>query len=152
MRPYRPLRSRVEAGYFEIVLDQTCVEAVKGNSDVWTELQVDVESMPRAKLGAVPYALEASRSTTSNGLECNGCVSADELDPAATSDIEARLNELESTRTLSAIIDVNDYTDEFEIERQVPDWIQSVTTNCTSDCKATLVLSPVASAGFRCAS
>jgi hypothetical protein len=50
-------------GRFQIVLDQACLEAVRANPNLWVQVQVGSIVLPRSKLGAVPYAVEAGRST-----------------------------------------------------------------------------------------
>ena len=46
-------------GRFRVALSKTCVAAIKQNPDLWVEATVDGTSMGRAKIGAVPYAVEA---------------------------------------------------------------------------------------------
>lgn len=52
----------VAAGRFQLTLPTTCIDGVKANPDLWVDVQVDGASVGRAKLGAVPYALEATRA------------------------------------------------------------------------------------------
>jgi hypothetical protein len=54
-------------GRFEIPLPNTCTSAVQGVPDLWLELLVDGASTGRAKLGAVPFAIEARRASESGG-------------------------------------------------------------------------------------
>lgn len=54
-------------GRFRVALDSGCVGAVRANPELWAELQVEGTVFPRAKLGAVPYALEAGRATGAAG-------------------------------------------------------------------------------------
>lgn len=54
-------------GRFRVALDATCVGAVRANPELWAEVQVEGTVFPRAKLGAVPYALEAGRATAAAG-------------------------------------------------------------------------------------
>ncbi len=49
----------VTVGRFRVALSKTCVEAIKQSPDLWVESTVDGASMGRAKIGAVPYAVEA---------------------------------------------------------------------------------------------
>lgn len=49
----------VEEGRFRVALDDTCTDAVSANPDTWVEVSVGTETLPRTKLGAVPYAVEA---------------------------------------------------------------------------------------------
>lgn len=56
-------------GRFELPLD-ACVAAVRANREAWLQLSVDGTALPRTKLGAVPYALEADRASgAAGGLE-----------------------------------------------------------------------------------
>lgn len=52
-------------GRFELALD-ACVAAVRANRDAWLQLTVDGTPLPRTKLGAVPYAIEAERAQSAN--------------------------------------------------------------------------------------
>jgi hypothetical protein len=51
----------VAAGFFAIDLDPSCTAAVNANPDLWVEITVAGQALPRTKLKAVPYALEAGR-------------------------------------------------------------------------------------------
>ena len=53
---------QVTDGRFSIPLDATCTTAVQDNPDLWVELTVGTDTLPRTKLGAVPYAVEANRA------------------------------------------------------------------------------------------
>jgi hypothetical protein len=55
------------AGSFQIPLPDTCVAAVHANAELWAEVSVDGGPLPRTKIGAVPYALEAGTATTASG-------------------------------------------------------------------------------------
>ncbi|MFO0610897.1 MAG: SUMF1/EgtB/PvdO family nonheme iron enzyme [Polyangiales bacterium] len=57
----------VTAGRFEVALDDRCVAAVRNNRDAWLQLTVGSTVMPRTKLGAVPYAVEADRASGAAG-------------------------------------------------------------------------------------
>ena len=68
-------------GRFRIVLDQGCFDAVRTNPNLWVQLQVGSTVLPRNKLNAVPYAIEAAKagrvvlgangtSFTTDGLYC----------------------------------------------------------------------------------
>jgi hypothetical protein len=58
--------TQLSAGRFRVPLDATCTAAVHANADVWIEVQVDGTALPRAKVGAMPYALEAGAVGWSN--------------------------------------------------------------------------------------
>jgi hypothetical protein len=48
------------AGAFQVQLPEACTTAVHANPDIWVDVFVDGASVGRAKLGAVPYALESA--------------------------------------------------------------------------------------------
>ncbi|MBL8952344.1 MAG: hypothetical protein JNK82_16310 [Myxococcaceae bacterium] len=50
-------------GRFRIVLDQACFGAVQASPNLWVQLQVGATVLPRSKLNAVPYAVEAGKAT-----------------------------------------------------------------------------------------
>lgn len=61
---------QVTGGRFSIELPKQCVDGVKQNRDAWVALTVGTEALPRTKLRAVPYAIEAAsagRVVVSNG-------------------------------------------------------------------------------------
>ncbi|MGC4092732.1 MAG: hypothetical protein QM756_33595 [Polyangiaceae bacterium] len=60
-----PLALDVHGG-FSVPLD-ACADAIKANPNLWVEVLVDGATLGRAKLGAVPYALEAGHSTSADG-------------------------------------------------------------------------------------
>lgn len=63
-----PDPTAVKAGRFSIVLDEECASAVHELGDLWVEIDVDGQPLsPRAKIAAVPYALEASRAADAAG-------------------------------------------------------------------------------------
>jgi hypothetical protein len=49
-------------GRFQVVLEAACLTAVKGNPNLWVQVQVGLSVLPRSKLSAVPYAVEADRA------------------------------------------------------------------------------------------
>ena len=62
-----PTAITLQAGAFEVPIDDTCLPALRGTPDLWVEIFVDGASMKRSKIGAVPFALEAARATTAGG-------------------------------------------------------------------------------------
>jgi len=52
------------AGSFQLALPDTCTAAVQSLPDLWAEVFVDGASLGRTKLGAVPFAVEATRAST----------------------------------------------------------------------------------------
>jgi hypothetical protein len=76
----------VQAGRFRIALD-ACLTGVRANQNLWVQVDVDgsSSSLPRRKLGAVPYAVEAERAsqlsaTLAAQLVPGGAVLAFDLD------------------------------------------------------------------------
>jgi hypothetical protein len=71
----------VNAGRFRVALDVSCVAAVHTNGETFIEVKVDGTALPRSKVGAVPYALEAGAapwsgiSGISTGTEWPGTIS-----------------------------------------------------------------------------
>ena len=55
------------SGRFEIPLPDTCTAAVAATPDLWVDVLVDGATTGRAKLGAVPFAIEARRASESAG-------------------------------------------------------------------------------------
>ena len=50
-------------GRFRVPLSQSCAQAIRQRSDTYVEVVVDTDlSLGRAKIGAVPYAIEAERA------------------------------------------------------------------------------------------
>lgn len=48
------------AGWFKILLPETCVAAVHASTELWIDVQVEGMSVGRTRVGAVPYSLEAA--------------------------------------------------------------------------------------------
>jgi hypothetical protein len=53
-------------GRFEVVLPDECVDQVKTKADTWIEVTVDGSPLQRAKIGAVPYAVEARHAMSAD--------------------------------------------------------------------------------------
>jgi hypothetical protein len=51
-------------GAFQVALADNCTAVVHGNPDLWIDVLVDGASIGRAKLGAVPYAIEADHAVS----------------------------------------------------------------------------------------
>jgi hypothetical protein len=49
-------------GRFSIPLPEACATAVSSDRELWVELRVSGSALPRMRLGAVPYALEAQHA------------------------------------------------------------------------------------------
>ncbi len=56
----------IEAGRFQITLPTECVVGVRTHPSLWIEILVDSVSLGRSSIGAVPYAIEAGRSSYVN--------------------------------------------------------------------------------------
>jgi hypothetical protein len=52
------------AGAFQVALADNCTDVIRSTADLWVEILVDGTSVGRAKLGAVPYAIEADHAAT----------------------------------------------------------------------------------------
>jgi hypothetical protein len=63
-----PLDAAFTDGRFRVELDAKCVEVMRKKPDLFLEVSVDDDSkpFPRTKVGAVPYALEASHALTAD--------------------------------------------------------------------------------------
>jgi hypothetical protein len=55
-------------GHFSLPLDPACVAAVQATPDLWVQVEVDGVPLTRTKLGALPYAVEASRASTTSQI------------------------------------------------------------------------------------
>lgn len=53
----------VSGGRFRVVLDNRCAAAVRSTPDLWVEVEVNGTGYGRSKIGAVPFAIEASRAS-----------------------------------------------------------------------------------------
>jgi hypothetical protein len=62
----------LEGGAFAIPLPDSCIVAVKSNSNVWVEIIVDGASLGRAKVNAVPYAVEAAHAVSADSATSAG--------------------------------------------------------------------------------
>lgn len=54
-------------GTFRVALDIGCVAAVQQHAELWVEVTLNGESTGRAKIAAVPYAIEAARASAASG-------------------------------------------------------------------------------------
>ena len=71
------VKAEAGSGRFAVVLPNECAQAVHAASDLWVEATVGARVLPKAHVGAVPYALEsasASQSQQALDLKCVGCV------------------------------------------------------------------------------
>jgi hypothetical protein len=53
-------------GRFQLLLDGSCLAAVQASPNLWVQVTVGATLLPRVKLGAVPYAVEADRARVAN--------------------------------------------------------------------------------------
>jgi hypothetical protein len=56
----------LDGGRFSIALPDACTTAVQANAESWVEVLLDGATLGRTKLGAVPYAVEASHATAAD--------------------------------------------------------------------------------------
>lgn len=61
------MRTAVTNGRFRIVLPEACVAAVQANPELYVEISLQGDTLPRQKIGAVPYAVEAQRASSAGG-------------------------------------------------------------------------------------
>ncbi len=54
---------KVDQGHFRLALSQACVAAIQATPDLWLEVVVNTKFVGRTKLGAVPFAVQAFRSS-----------------------------------------------------------------------------------------
>lgn len=54
-------------GRFDVTLPDACATAAQTNPKLWIEVTVAGESLGRARMGAVPYAIEAGRASEASG-------------------------------------------------------------------------------------
>ena len=58
----------VVAGRFAVALGEACTQAVREGSELWIEVEVEGQVLvPRTRIAAVPYALEADRTAAATG-------------------------------------------------------------------------------------
>jgi len=91
------LQVEFQQGQFSVELPTGaagCDTAVGAKSDLWSELTVDGNVFPRAKVGAVPYALQADHASTATTAQS---VTGEQADRLAK--LEARVVELEKGAT-----------------------------------------------------
>jgi len=62
-----PAAINLVAGAFKVALPAACATAVHASPDLWAEVIANGESLGRAKLGAVPYAVEAETASQAAG-------------------------------------------------------------------------------------
>ncbi|HTV25634.1 MAG TPA: hypothetical protein VMG12_43360 [Polyangiaceae bacterium] len=82
----------VTGGHFSVALPEACSEAVHSTPDVFVEVRVDAVSLGRARIGAVPFALEAAAANRASG-ELEARLAAAE---GATATLEVRLAAVEA--------------------------------------------------------
>jgi hypothetical protein len=85
-----PQSIETPGGRFNVLLPDSCAAAVSGNRDLWAAVSVDGAELPRAKLGAVPYAIEAG-----NAVRADSAAQADRAE-AASGSLQARIDSLEA--------------------------------------------------------
>ncbi len=66
----------VTAGRFQVALDNSCTPVVFASPNLWVELEVNGSPLPRTRIGAVPFALEAARAADLSPAARNALVPA----------------------------------------------------------------------------
>jgi hypothetical protein len=62
----RSATTAVAQGRFRVVLPDVCVAAVQANPDLYVEIEILGDALPRQKIGAVPYAVESGHAVSSD--------------------------------------------------------------------------------------
>lgn len=93
--------TEVTEGHFRIPLDEGCVTAVEDHADLWVELTVGGETLERTRMGAVPYAIEASHAADAD--EAAHAVDADNADNATEAWRSTRIKD----NSLPTNLDIN---------------------------------------------
>lgn len=62
------VKAEAGSGRFSVTLPKDCATAVHGNANLWSEVTAgpNKEALPRMKVGAVPYALEAQNAVAAS--------------------------------------------------------------------------------------
>lgn len=81
----QPTEVGLEHGRFDLALPADCAGAVAQSPNLWVEVQVDGASLGRAKLGAVPYALEAQHAVSASTADVARTLADGPIDGALTS-------------------------------------------------------------------
>jgi len=106
-------------GRFRLPLEANCLAAVKGNPNLWVQLEVAGVTLPRSKLGAVPYAIEADRALSAlsatnatnatNATAATGALAttvAAKAESTALAALAARVVTLEARNTVTEVVRV----------------------------------------------
>lgn len=83
-------------GQFEVAMPGNCVAAVQGNKNAHVEVKVDGKVLPRSKVGAVPYAVEAGRAQ-----EANKATTAEQANGASGA-LKTSLDQMNATLSAAA--------------------------------------------------
>jgi hypothetical protein len=82
-----PTSLNLVGGRFQLSLPDACTASAKAGPDRWVEVLVDAGSLGRTKLGAVPYAVEASHAATAtSATNSTNAASATNAGHAASAD------------------------------------------------------------------
>jgi hypothetical protein len=76
-------------GRFSVPLPELCLDAIADAGDAWAEVKVGSTTLPRQKLGAVPFAVvarEAQHANTANNADMADAVGVGGVDRAAIRD------------------------------------------------------------------
>lgn len=79
------------SGRFEVALAADCADAVHASKDLWSELTVGdgKVALPRSRVGAVPYALEAQVASQAGGVLAGELAASGKAIAAVEADIAA---------------------------------------------------------------
>jgi hypothetical protein len=91
------------SGHFSVPLPAACVDAIARYSDTFVELIVDGAPLGRAKLGAVPYAVESDHATKADSAKTAESA-AGEL-KSALDKSDSRVTTLESATTPAGVLE-----------------------------------------------
>ena len=88
-------------GRFSVPLPALCVPALTTSGDAWAEVEVGATTLPRQRIGSVPFALVAREAQTADLARtvASGAVGETQLAPAVTSRIAAAEAEIDEVAT-----------------------------------------------------
>jgi hypothetical protein len=88
----------LSSGHFSIKLPDTCTAAINTNANAYVELRVGdpLVSLGRTKIGAVPYAVEASHAVSSDKANLAARATAADTANAASGPLATRIGTLET--------------------------------------------------------
>lgn len=116
----------LDKGRFEVVLPDDCVDQIKTESDTWVEVVVDGEALQRAKISAVPYAVEAghamSAASATGALEQRVAALENQSSGKVAGIWFASATECASTPLSQSWNDIPETTVDFQVSKPVTIW------------------------------